>query len=65
MLSVCTAGIVLGVSVLGWLFKLTLLGSSGIIMLIILAVVCTLMFNVLYQTAMKLIEKNNLKLEKR
>lgn len=65
MLSVCTAGLILGVTFFGGLFSLCFLSVPGIVLLAILAAVCALMFNVLYQVAARLIEKNNSKLEKR
>ena len=57
MLTVCTAGVVLGSIFFGQFFSLAPLSFNGLILLAILVAATIVIFNILYNIAQNLIQK--------
>lgn len=62
MLFVSVAGIAIAFTFFGWLFSLTYMGTDAVILLAILAAGTIIIFNILYNIASKLIEKEKNKI---
>ena len=62
MLFVSLAGIAIAFTFFGWLFSLTMLSTNAIILLAVLAAVTIILFNILYNIASNLIEKEKNKI---
>ena len=58
MLFVSIAGIAVAFIFFGWLFSLTMLSTNAIVLLAVLAAATIIIFNILYNIASKLIDKN-------
>lgn len=58
MLSICISGLLIGCLLFGGFFSLVKLSIEGIVIVVILALVTTVVFNVLYNIAQHLIEKH-------
>lgn len=57
MLTVCTAGVVLGSIFFGQFFSLSSLSFNGLVMLAVLVAATIVIFNILYNIAQNLIQK--------
>lgn len=58
MLCVCFAGLIIALIFFGWLFSLVLLSPPSVILLLVLAAVISVVFNLLYNLSERLIYKN-------